>query len=786
MLSFRVRPLSPAMLALALLSAQAQAFDPFQIKDIRVEGIQRTEAGTVFSYLPVKVGETLTPDRATEAIKALYATGFFKDVRLEANNNVLVVTVEERPAIASVDFSGMKEFPKDDMKKGLKDLGLAEGRILDKSLLEKAEQELKRQYFNRGMYAVAVKASSTPLERNRVAVNFDVTEGEVAKIRTINIVGSKAYPEKELLKLFSLSTPGWMTWWSKSDQYSKQKLSGDLETLRSHYLNLGYLEFNVESTQVSITPDKKDIYITININEGERYTVSSYKFAGDLPVPEAELKSLVSLKVGDFFSRERLNESTKNIGDRLGNDGYAFSNVNAAPDIDKEKRTADFTFLVDPGRKVYVRRVNVTGNTKTKDEVVRREMRQMEGAWYAADKINRSRVRIERLGYFKETTVETPPVPGTTDQVDVNVNVTEQPTGNILLGAGFSSTDGVVLSGSVTQNNLFGSGNRLSAQINSSSVNQVYALSFTHPYFTPDGISLGWDIYTRKLDTTDQDTVAQGNLATTGFGIRLGVPVSEKDTVSFGLGMERVTPELSATSPSVYFKQANTYDPTCPPTGGVYCSYTFNNIRMDVGWASDSRDSLLYPTKGSYQRVFMEVGTPLGDQTYYKFNYQYQWLTPVYRNVSLLLNGELGIGGGYDDKDLPMSRNFFAGGIGSVRGYDSGAIGPKALNTALESFSIGGTKRAVGNVELLFPFPGMGNDRSVRLSSFLDIGAVSGPNDWQNRYKSLSTSDMRYSVGAAVTWYSPMGPIKLSLAKALNAEDDDKTQVFQFQLGNVF
>jgi outer membrane protein insertion porin family len=784
---FQVHPLSPAILALAFIASQAQAFEPFQIKDIRVEGIQRTEAGTVFSYLPVKVGETLTPDRASEAIKALYATGFFKDVRLEANNDVLVVTVEERPGIASIDFSGMKEFPKDDMKTGLKQLGLAEGRILDKSLLEKAEQELKRQYFNRGMYAVQVKAVSTPLERNRVAVNFEVSEGDIAKIRTINIVGAKAFPEKDLLKLFNLSTPGWMTWWSKNDQYSKQKLSGDLETLRSHYLNQGYLEFNVESTQVSITPDKKDIYITININEGERYTVSDYKFAGDLPVPEAELKTLVSLKVGDFFSRERLNESTKNIGDRLGNEGFAFSNVNAAPEIDKDKRTANFTFLVDPGRKVYVRRINVTGNTRTKDEVVRREMRQMEGAWYAADKINRSRERIERLGYFKENTVETPPVPGTTDQVDVNVNVTEQPTGNILLGAGFSSSEGLVLSGSISQNNLFGSGNRLSAQINSGKVNKVYALSFTNPYFTQDGVSLGYDLYRRDVNTSSLNSLADYGTSTTGAGMRMGVPITELDTVNFGLAYEQVKLDLSSTAPNVYHDYAGQYEPACAaPNYNKACSATTNSLRFEAGWARDSRDSLLYPTKGTYQRAYMEAGTPLGDLNYYKLNYQYQWLRPLSRNISLMMNGEIGIGDGYSGKEMPLFRNFFAGGIGSVRGFDSGAIGPKAQNTAGSSFSIGGTKRIVGNVELLFPFPGMGNDRSVRLSTFLDIGAVSGPGDSQGRYKTLSTTDMRYSIGAAVTWYSPMGPIKLSLAKALNAANDDKKQAFQFQLGNVF
>ncbi|MEW5786864.1 MAG: outer membrane protein assembly factor BamA [Pseudomonadota bacterium] len=777
----------PSLLALALFAAQAHAFEPFQIKDIRVEGIQRTEAGTVFSYLPVKVGETLTPDMASDAIKALYATGFFKDVRLETGNDVLIVTVEERPGIASVEFSGMKEFDKEEMLKGLKELGLADGRILDKSLLEKAEQELKRQYFNRGMYAVNIKATTTPLERNRVAVLFDVAEGDVAKIRAINIVGAQVFKEKDLLKLLNLGTPGMMSWWTKNDQYSKQKLAGDLETLRSHYLNQGYLEFAIESTQVSITPDKKDIYITVNVKEGEKYTVSDYRLAGELPVPEAELKSLISLKVGDVFSREKLNESTKAIGDRLGNDGYAFANVNASPELDKDKHTANFTFLVDPGRKVYVRRVNVTGNTKTKDEVVRRELRQLEGAWYAADKITRSRERVERLGFFKETTVETPPVPGTTDQVDVNVNVEEMPTGNILLGAGFSSSDGLVLSGAVSQNNLFGTGNRLSMQINSGSVNKVYSLSFTNPYFTKDGISLGYDLYRKDVDTSSLDSVADYTTSTMGMGLRLGVPVTEKDTINFNLALEQIKLDLNSTAPAAYFNFADDYETSCIGAFGVTgCSVTTNTLRLEAGWARDTRDSLLYPTKGTYQRAFVELGTPVGDLKYYKLNYQYQWLRPLSRSVSLLLNGEVGIGGGFGDKELPLFRNFFAGGIGSVRGFETGALGPKSLNSTGSDFSIGGNKRIVGNAELLFPLPGMGNDRSVRLSTFLDAGVVAGPDDHLGRYKTLSFADMRYSVGLAVTWYSPMGPIKLSLAQPLNAASDDEEEMFQFQLGNVF
>ncbi len=769
--------LTSIALAAALFAAQAHAFEPFQVRDIRVEGIQRTEAGTVFSYLPVKVGETLTPDKASAAIKALYATGFFKDVRLEVQDGVLIVQVDERPAIAQIEFHGMKEFGKDDIRAGLKQLGMAEGRILDKALLDRAEQELKRQYYNRGMYAVEVAARTSPLERNRVAVTFEVSEGEVAKIRAINIVGAKAFKEKELLDLFVLRTPGWLTWFTKHDQYSKQKLTADLEALRSHYLNRGYLEFSIDAPQVSITPDKKDIYITINITEGEKYTVSDYRIAGEMVVPEDELRALVTLKPGEAFSRERLNESVKKMGDRLGNDGYAFANINAAPEIDKEKREVAFTFLVDPGRRVYVRRINVAGNNKTRDEVIRREMRQMEGGWYAADKINRSRERVDRLGYFTEVNVETPPVAGTTDQVDMNLSVTEKPTGNLLLGAGFSSSEGLVLSGSVSQNNLFGTGNRLSLQMNSGRVNTLYALSFTNPYFTKDGVSLGYDIYRRDRDTADLDGVSEYSTSTLGAGLRLGVPITEKDTIHLGAAVEKYSLDLNPAVSADYLERF------AVSMGGTIYGVDTNSLRLDAGWSRDHRDSLLYPTKGSFQRLYGELGTPVGDLNYYKLSYEYQWFRPLARDFVLMLNGEIGWGGGYGGDAMPFFRNFYAGGIGSVRGYKSGTIGPRDTPTGA---ALGGDKRLVGNAELLFPFPGLGKDRSVRLSVFADAGAVWGPGDTEGDYKDFAFGDLRYSAGVAVTWYSPFGPLKFSFAQPLNAETGDQEEAFQFQLGTVF
>lgn len=766
-------------LAIALVMSawvmSAHAIDSFVVKDIRVEGIQRTEAGTVFSYLPVKVGDTLDDDKSAAAIKALYATGFFKDVRLEAQNGVLIVVVEERPAIARIDIVGSKEFTAEQIKDGLKQSGLSEGRIFDKAMLDRASQEIKRLFFSRGKYAVEIETTITPMERNRVAISFNIKDGDVAKIKNINIVGNKVFTEKQLLDQFQLRTPGWFTWYSKNDQYSKQKLAADLETLKSFYLNQGYLEFNIDSTQVSITPDKKDIYLTVNLTEGEKYTVSDVKLAGEMIVPAAELQKLITLKAGDTFSREKITESAKKMGDRLGNDGYAFANVNAVPEIDKDKHTVAFTFFVDSGRRVYVNRININGNTRTRDEVVRREFRQMEGGWYAADKIQRSKERVERLGYFSDINVETPTVAGTTDQVDVNLSVTEKPTGSIMLGAGFSSSEGLILSGSLSQNNLFGSGNSLTTRINSGGVNKVYSVSYTNPYFTPDGLSVGYDLYRRDTDTSRLTTLSSYKNSTVGAGVRYGIPLNEKDAISLGLAYERFTLSVDpATSPIQYVNFVNQY------------GNTNDTIRADMGWARDSRDSLTYPTKGMLQRVYGEVGVPPASLKYYKISYQQQWFKPINKTFTLMLNGEIGFGDGYGGQGLPFFKNFYAGGVGSVRGYDTATLGPKYLNQFGQVVSAGGNQRLVGNAEILFPMPGMVNDKSVRLSVFVDAGATYGPGDYLGRYGSFAFQDLRYSTGVAINWVSPIGPLKFSLAQPLNPHSDDKKQVFQFTLGQVF
>ncbi len=770
---------------LALLSASALAVEPFTIRDIRVEGLQRTEAGSVFSYLPVKVGDTFNDEKAAAAIKALYATGVFKDVKLEAQDGVLIVNVEERPSVAKLTLSGIKEFSEEDLKTGLKQTGLAEGRVFDKSLLERAEQEMKREYFNRGLYSVQVVTTVTPLERNRVAVQFDVVEGDAARIRQINIVGNKAFSEKKLLDQFNSSTPGWLSWYTKDDQYSKTKLSGDLEALRSFYLNRGYLEFNIDSTQVSISPDKKDIFITVNVTEGPNYTVSDINLAGQMLVPEEELRKLIAIKPGEVFSRERLTESTRKIGDRLGNEGYAFANVNAVPELDKEKHQVAFTLFVDPGRRVYVNRVNVAGNTRTRDEVIRREVRQMEGGWYNAEKINLSRNRLNRLGYFNEVNIETPAVSGTTDQVDVNIGVSERSTGNIMLGAGFSSSEGFILSGSINQANAFGSGNRLSAQINSGSVNTVYSLSFTNPYYTIDGVSLGYDAYRRDVDATSLDGVGEYESSTMGLGMRFGLPLNEKDTLFLGAAIERLNISTTNSSPLQYRNFVNGRSCGTDLACGVG-DVTNNTLRLDASLARDTRNDFLFPTSGMMQRAALEFGAPPGDIQYYKLSLQHQQYFPLTKDFTLMVNGEAGYGGGIGDSELPFYRNFFVGGISSVRGFKSGSIGPKGDDpNSNDPVSLGGDTKLVGNVELLFPMPGV-KDRSVRLSTFFDAGAAFGTGTEEYGSNKLGFDDLRFSTGVGLAWNSPMGPLKFSLAYPINKKEGDKTEVFQFSMGTTF
>lgn len=750
--------------AIALLLARAAwAFDPFVVRDIRVEGIQRIEAGTIFSYLPVKVGETFTEEKASQAIRALFATGFFRDVRIEVERDVLVVVVEERPAIASIAFSGMKDFEPDAVRKALREANFQEGRIFDRAMLDQAEQEIKRQYLSRGKYGVTVTTTVTPLERNRVAISFAIDEGEVAKIRQINIVGNRAFAEKDLLDLFVLRTPGWLTWYTKNDQYSRQKLQGDLESLRSFYLNRGYLDFSIESSQVSITPDRRDIFITINVTEGEKYTVSDIKLGGELIVPAEELQKLIQLKPGEAFSREKLNDTTRKITDRLGNEGYAFANASAVPDVDRDKRTVAFTIMIDPGRRVYVRRISVVGNTRTRDEVVRREMRQLEGAFYDAEKLQLSKKRVDRTDYFSDVDIETPPVPGSTDQVDVTVRVKEKPTGALLLGLGFSNVERIVLQGSVTQTNFLGSGNSLGAAYNTGRINQRISLSYVNPYYTVDGLSRGFDVYKRRVNAR---ALAVGNYETDslGGGVRFGYPLSEIDAISFGLAADRTNVHLTSTSPPRLINFESQF-------GSKYSA-----LIGSVGWGRDSRDSAIWTTQGTIQRAGLEV-TPAGDLRYYRANYEHNWYYSFSRDLTLLLRGEFGKASGFGDKPLPFFKNYYGGGINSVRGYDTASLGPR---DPVDDSAIGGDRRVSGSAEMLFPMPGAGLDRSIRLGAFVDTGQVYATG------QRLQLSELRYSAGLSLMWVSPIGPIRLSYAFPLNSKPGDRLQRGQFMLGQTF
>ena len=721
---------------LALCSGSALAVTPFVVKDIRVEGIQRTEAGTVFSYLPVRVGETFNDDKGSAAIKALYATGIFKDVRLEEDKGVLVVLVEERPAISSVDFTGTKEFEKDMLVKALKEIGVGEAKTFDKSAVDRAEQELKRQYLSHGLYGVKITTTVTPIERNRVTIMFAVDEGEIARIKQINIIGNRTFSDKELRDAMKLSTSGWFTWYSKADQYSKTKLTGDIEAIKSFYLDRGYLEVNVESTQVSITPDKKDIYLTVNITEGEKYTVSGIKMDGETFGREAELKQLILLQPGQVYNGTLLTASNKRISDRLGNFGYAFATVNANPEIDRAKREVAFTFNVDPGKRAYVRHMTISGNTTTRDEVIRREFRQFEGSWYDSNKIKLSRDRVDRLGYFKEVTVETPEAQGTSDQVDVNLAVIEKPTGNFSIGGAFSQSEKFTFTASVQQANFAGSGETVGVELNTSKYSRTVAFSQTNPYFTDDGISRAFQVYLR---TTRPPAVNYGSytIRQIGGNMTFGVPFSEIDTVFFGMGVERTTIETDATSPTIYL---NFVRQNGGPADGIGQAKTFA-IPFTAAWGRDSRDSATTPTVGRYQRANLEIDV-IGQTKYYRAIYEQQWYKPLTRWMTLALRGEADYGHGIKGKTYPVFKNFYAGGMGSVRGYYSSSLGIVDIN----GDALGGSTRIIGNAELQFPFPGSGTDRSLRWFTFSDVGQV-----YQEGQK-IYLNQMRASAGLGVSW----------------------------------
>ncbi len=770
-----IKPLAAAIAA--LLMQGAAAFDPFTVTDIRVEGAQRTEPGTVFSYLPVKVGERITQEQADEAVRALFATGFFRDVRLEVEGSVLVVYLEERPAIASVEVTGTKEFPAETLVKVLRDMGLGEARIFDRSVLERAEQELKRQYLSRGRYAARVTTTVTPLPRNRVGLVLAVEEGDLARIAEIRIIGNQAFSEKKLRDEMSLSTPTWLSWYTKTDQYAREKFAADLEALRSYYLDRGYLEFSIESTQVSITPDKEDVHLTIAVKEGEVFRVAGIKMGGDLLGRESELEALLTLRPGDVFSGAKLTDSTQRMTTRLGELGYAFANVVAVPRLDRDKREVSFEVLVDPGRRAYVRRIHISGNTRTRDIVIRREMRQFEDAWYDAEKIRLSRTRVERLGFFTEVRVESAPVPGAPDQVDLNVNVVEQRTGSLMLGVGFSSTDSLILSASVNQQNFLGTGKAFAFGLNTTKSSRTISIAYTDPYFTPDGVSRTFDLYTRTFDAAELN-LGDYKLRTSGVGLRFGVPYTETDRVSMGLLAENNKLTLGAAAPQRYTEFVNgIFDPVTGLQTQAGAGASVSALLANVGWSRDERDSTLNPTKGRYQVASFEVTLPVGDLRYARANYQHQWYRPITKDITLALFGDVGVARAFGGVTYPVFKNYYAGGIGSVRGFEGSSLGPG--RDPVDNSPLGGQTKLVGSAELIVPLAGSGQDRSFRTFVFVDVGNVFP-------LGSIDFGEMRYSTGLGLNWLSPLGPMKFSYAFPINRKPEDRVQRVQFQIGTGF
>ena len=602
----------------------------------------------------------------------------------------------------------------------------------------------------------------TPLERNRVNVTFTVVEGGVAQIRDIRIVGNTAFPQSVLLDQFEQTTTGWLTWYTKNDRYSRAKLNADLEKLRAFYTNRGFLDFAIESTQVTISPDKRDISITISVREGQPFTVSGVRLEGEFLGKEDEFKALVAIKPGEPYRAQDVADTVRLFGERFGLYGYAFARIEPRTEIDRATGQVQVVLVANPQRRVYVRRINVAGNMRTRDEVIRREFRQFEAAWYDGARIKLSRDRVNRLGYFTDVQIETQEVPGAPDQVDLTVTVVEKPTGNLMLGAGFSSSENVILSASISQQNLFGTGNAMTLAVNTGEVNRTYSLSFTNPYFTPDGIKLGWDVYHRNLDPTSL-SVAPYKTRSTGAGFRVGYPIAEDDTIDFGLAVDRTEITTYETSPVQYKRFVESFGNEA------------SSVVASAGWARDKRDSFLFPRRGTYQRAFIEAAMPPGELRYGKASYQHQYWLPVGDRYALMLNGDVGWAHGYGGKPMPFYKNFYAGGIGSVRGFDQSTLGPK-----IDGDALGGNRKLVGNVEFFFPMPGSGADRSLRLSTFVDVGNVWGQNE------SLQAGDLRYSTGVAFSWSSPLGPLKFSLGFPLNKKDDDEEQKFQFQFGSVF
>ncbi|MBC3377310.1 outer membrane protein assembly factor BamA [Pseudomonas sp. SWRI92] len=784
------RLLCSAALLLNATFAHAQGF---KISDIRINGLQRVSAGSVFGALPLNVGDQADERRLVESTRALFKTGFFQDIQLGHDANVLVITVVERPSVASIEIEGNKAISTEDLMKGLKQSGLAEGEIFQRATLEGVRNELQRQYVAQGRYSATVDTEVVPQPRNRVGLKININEGTVAAIQHINVVGNTVFATQELTDQFTLKTTNWLSFFKNDDKYAREKLSGDLERLRSYYLDRGYINMDIASTQVSITPDKKHVYITVNVNEGEKYTVRDVKLSGDLKVPEDQVKSLLLVQKDQVFSRKLMTTTSELITRRLGNEGYTFANVNGVPQPHDEDHTVDITFAVDPGKRAYVNRINFRGNTKSEDEVLRREMRQMEGGWASTYLIDQSKTRLERLGFFKEVNVETPAVPGVDDQVDVNYSVEEQASGSISASVGFSQSAGLILGGSITQNNLLGTGNYASLGLTRSSYQSKYNIGFTDPYFTPDGVSLGYNAFYNATDYNEyyDDDYSYYSINSYGAGTSLGYPINETSRLNFG-----VTVQHDSIEPGTYSAD-EIYD-FIEREGK-----DFTNFKANLGWSESTLNKGVLATRGHSQNLNLMVTVPGSDLSFYKIDYTGQAFLPVSDATSLRLHTKLGYGNSYGSTDgLPFYENYTAGGEGSVRGFESGSLGPRntpatgtyasagqAYYSDRDTESLGGNILITGGVEYLFPMPFIKDNKSLRTSVFWDVGSVYSDKCYLSTTQGcdgLDLSQMASSVGVGVTWYSPLGPLSVNVAFPVRTPDNADTQVFQFSLGQTF
>lgn len=750
--------------AVFLYAAAAFAIEPFEITDIRVEGLQRISPGTVFNYLPVKVGDEIDDEIGEEAIRSLFRTGFFRDVELRQEGSVLVVVVQERPSIAEIIFEGNKDLDDDTLNRALTQSGFTEGRIFNQSALDRVVQEIQNQYFARGRYSARIETTVSPLERNRVGITIDIDEGRVARIKSINIIGNEVFEEDDILDQFSLGPKKKYHLWSRRDKYSKPQLLADVETLRSFYQDQGYLDFQVNSTDVSISPNKQDIFITISVTEGEMFTVGDIAVESVEGIPEDLMRALILINTGDVFSRKAVAESRSAIADQLANQGFAFANVNPIPEVDRENRRVNFTFAVDPGRKVYVRRINISGNIGTRDEVIRREMRQMEGAVYSAEKIRRSRERLNRLGFFDEVAIETPSVEGSQDQVDMEVSVKERQTGSFLFGVGYSDADGILLQAQLNRQNLFGSGRELNINVNTSDVNTIYEVEYRNPYHTPDGVGRGFFVQKREVDATES-TTADYLADTLSAGVKYQIPLSEFNGLNLEFAYDNIQLFETEETPPEFSEFIEQYPDN-------------DDFRFTASVGRDTRDSIFFPTRGYVNRATVETTIPGSDLEYWKATLRAQWFRQLSEYFTFRTRGDIGYGDGYGDLEaLPFFKNFFAGGPGSVRGFDARSLGPK---DSLDGDPIGGAKRVSASASVLFPIPGDEKSRERRLSLFVDLGQVYGQED------SVDLSELRYSTGIAFHWFSPVGPLSMSYAVPLNDEPGDDVENFQFTLGTLF